>query len=1014
MLEHQALLYATKNGILAFTPKVLGDGVLALLPTTHVYGFVNNVTVPIALGATITYIDKLQGENILAAIKATKMASLLCVPRLIELLAAKIEQEIERKGPRMRQLIKNLIAFSYKIRATAGLNLGPYLFAAIHKKFGGHLKTFISGGSALEEKTFKLMTGLGFTIDEGYGLSETAGAVCSMRPNDRPTPGSMGIPHLGNQLKIGPVHEGQKGGEILIKGAQLMKGYFRNREATDNAMKDGWFHSGDLGHLDSYGHLFITGRIKEIIVTHTGQKAMPMDVERRYQGIPGVKELAVFGAPRAESTTQDIHAAIVVNEELVNELIHHRELYQHIVEKVVQRSLHVPAHLRISQVHLVNSIPKTSTLKVKRLELRKLHTHPQSQPTAAHPISAKDMTHIERIEEVNKAKKEDLWIEKKVMDVVENIARISKKQANNPLSAQTSLLIDLAFDSLTGLELALAIEEAFQIKLIGAKTDSMQTIGDLAAEVKRQLEGSGNASLLSGTEIASKLPETASPVPPQGLTAQDLPHSKGLAEPETPQKNTLQNTPQGNTGGIESPSPEQANPAQPLPQDLLALYAKTIELVQKIAAAAHKKLDKPINAASNFQSDLGFDSLVSLELVFLVEEEFKIRLSGDINQINTVEKLQQLIAKLTGHQLSKTNLKELSAETFPKPVPAEPALVTQEKSTLPIKDDQAAVTSQIVEITKNLMHHSNKQLREPIHEQTNFQVDLEFDSLLSLELVMEIERHFGVSLAGQAINQVLTIRQLSDLVMKLKRNNTHPGVFKDSKDQLHSALTRIEKSEPVLSFSAGTWNGHLRQTAEFFFRHYFQITSQGKDFIPQQRYILCANHASHLDVMSLILSTGGHIDDFAVLAAKDYFFKGAGHSSHFYKLLNLVPFDRDPGTQALLTNLMLSRQSFNLNKNLIIFPEGTRSLSGQLQSFKSFIGMLAWELQVPVLPACIKGTFELLPKGRSFPRKGPIHVAFGKPLRMEDYLPKGSSLSPTEIYQQITQDAFKRISELSS
>lgn len=368
ILHHTSALCSVKI-IHTGYPFSVGDQVLNILPFTHVYGLIDSLLSSLTSGATFTLVDKIYGDAILKALKETKTTVFLTVPRVIELFHTKIKRHIESKSSVVRFLLQKAIAFCAWIKEKTGLNLGRYIFSSIHNLFGGHLKLFASGGAPFNYKIAQDMVGLGFPLTEGYGATETAGVVVCVGTKYY-KPGSIGKIDLWNSLRIVTSGHGSIG-EIVLKGKSIMEGYFREPEATAEVLKDGWFHTGDLGYIDKDGYIYIQGRIKEIIVTSSGHKAMPHDVEKRYSDLHGIQELAVFGVPSLESHAEDLHAAVVVSEALENELDLEAQ-HKKVVESILKRHPEVPSHLRIHKVHIVPSIPKTTTLKVKRHILKSM------------------------------------------------------------------------------------------------------------------------------------------------------------------------------------------------------------------------------------------------------------------------------------------------------------------------------------------------------------------------------------------------------------------------------------------------------------------------------------------------------------------------------------------------------------------------------------------------------------------------------------------------------------------
>ncbi len=342
LLDHHALLAAVRGSVVISV--VSEDRFLCVLPLSHVIGICTTVLCALGHGCTVTFINEIKSEIILRALQATQTTIFIVVPRLIEIFYQKMMEKINRVP-----VLKALMS----VTGFLGLKTGRLLFSKAHRAFGGKLRLLLSGGAALNPDIWKGMSQLGFQVLAGYGLSETAGAIATNRPG-RLTIGTVGQPFDWVDLKIGPE------GEICLKGENVFRGYFRNPVLTAEVLKEGWFHTGDLGYFNAKGDLVVTGRIKELIVLQSGQKAIPSEVDRYYGNLEGIEDFASFGVPVSEGATTDtIHAALVSKLPLVK------------VEELLQkRGTSIPPHLRVSTVHLVESIPRTRSLKVKRGELR--------------------------------------------------------------------------------------------------------------------------------------------------------------------------------------------------------------------------------------------------------------------------------------------------------------------------------------------------------------------------------------------------------------------------------------------------------------------------------------------------------------------------------------------------------------------------------------------------------------------------------------------------------------------
>jgi long-chain acyl-CoA synthetase len=181
-------------------------------------------------------------------------------------------------------------------------------------------------------------------------------------------------------------------------------------------------------------------------------------------------------------------------------------------------------------------------------------------------------------------------------------------------------------------------------------------------------------------------------------------------------------------------------------------------------------------------------------------------------------------------------------------------------------------------------------------------------------------------------------------------------------------------------------------------------------------YILAANHSSHLDVgaiMAAVTARRGRAEAerLHVLGARDYFFNKPLKSWFFSRFFNVVPIRRD---QTGLDGLRTAKAILARGEPVLIFPEATRSRSGKMQLFKPGLGLLAYEANVPVIPACIQGTYAALPAGKVVPKALPLKIKFGAPLCMEDYRRSGATVARDELYRRISQDVRERIEKLAA
>ena len=431
------------------------DGMLSVLPLHHSFEFTTGLLLPLSRGAQIVYLHEVNGENVSRALKKGQVTCIVGVPALWDLLKRRILGKFQERSPKLEELVNAVIDANYLLRDETPLNFGPLLFLPIHLAFGGRIRYLISGASALSDSTLKTFRGLGFNLNEGYGLTEAAPVLTVTRPEGRVVAGSVGQPLPGVEIRI---HEpDRKGvGEVVARGPNVMAGYFGNQVATDEALRDGWLFTGDLGRLDEEGNLYLVGRSKEIIVDSNGKNVYPDEIEELYAAPEVIKELAVVGLP--DGAGERVAAVVVPQEDLTDEEVQSRvDAHMHDV------SGKLPLYKRIKTFEIrKEELPRTATRKLKRREL---------------VAWLQEKRLLEAKEPATATETEKEWL----LDLV---ARVAEK----PRSA-VSLdvgLDELGFDSLMYNELAGAIEAATGESLSADALMSTTGIREIADNLKRR------------------------------------------------------------------------------------------------------------------------------------------------------------------------------------------------------------------------------------------------------------------------------------------------------------------------------------------------------------------------------------------------------------------------------------------------------------------------------------------------------------------------------------------------
>lgn len=335
---------------------------MAFLPLHHTFGC-TGILLFLNHGCTNVFCDGIR--HIQSNLKEYKVSVFVCVPLLIEAMYKKIEKEIEKQGK--TKLIKVATGVSNTL-LKVGIDVRRKLFKDIINNLGGNLRLIISGASALDKKVAKAFNDFGILTIQGYGLTETSPVLAAENENCIKY-GSIGLSMPGVTLKIDNPNE-QGIGELIAKGPNVMLGYYENQEATDEVIKDGWFHTGDLARQDKDGYFFITGRMKNVIVLKNGKNIYPEELETLIGKLPYVEESMVFGYPKDDDLV--VSVKIVYNKDYVKQNfgdISEEELYNKIWTDVKQINQELTNYKHIKKL-IISDEPmiKTTTAKIKRFE----------------------------------------------------------------------------------------------------------------------------------------------------------------------------------------------------------------------------------------------------------------------------------------------------------------------------------------------------------------------------------------------------------------------------------------------------------------------------------------------------------------------------------------------------------------------------------------------------------------------------------------------------------------------
>jgi len=453
----------TIRDTLAVFPLDPGDHVLSILPLFHIMALQANLLGPLYAGARISYLETRDPQAIVNAFRDHEITAFLCVPLFYYQLHRRIFGEIARQSLGKRAAFGALLKFSRFLRTAFGWNAGRLFFRPVHERFGSRLRGFGVGAARFAPDIAADLHDLGFPFFQGYGMTETSG-LATISPMSLQGGLSSG-PALKN-LKVridAPDAQGQ--GAVLLRGENIMKGYWKDAEATDAALVDGWLRTGDIGYLSS-GNLHIVGREKEVIVLSSGKNIFPEPLETWFQSrCPLIQEMCVFAVSENGAGAERLHALVVPDAAKLRELqiVNIREALGYRIENL-NRDL--PAHEKLHGFDVrFDPLPRTSSRKLRRFRIQEeaARTRSRDLPRTAEEPGTADLGGLAIVRQI--------------------VAGIKPGREIHP---GQHLELDLSFDSLERVELLANLEEAFGMRIDAEQAGSIFTVADILALLPSQ------------------------------------------------------------------------------------------------------------------------------------------------------------------------------------------------------------------------------------------------------------------------------------------------------------------------------------------------------------------------------------------------------------------------------------------------------------------------------------------------------------------------------------------------
>ena len=505
MLTH-ANLVGEANAVLAVVKIGPEDALLGILPMFHVLAQMANLFLPLFNGARVVYLETLNTTELLRALQERNITAFCVVPQFFYLIHERILKELHKRGKLTLSLVHALMALNRGLRRI-GINAGKFFFGKIHATFGARMRYLVTGGSRFDPAIARDFYSFGIDVLNAYGLTETTGGAF-LNPPGHIVFGSVGKPFPGVEAKIvdpKPIEEGaEPAGEIAIRGAIVMKGYWNRPDATAEILRDGWLYTGDLGYFDSGGNLVITGRRKEVIVLANGKNVYPEEIENHYLQAHSVKEICVMALESrpGDPTSERLHAVIVPNFDLLRErkIVNAKEVIRLEIEALSHK---IASTKRLGSYDIwQEDLPRTTTRKLKRFQIeKKVRELQHQQETGDSDLAAgKPLTDDEQ-----------QWLEqedvKRALAVVRESARKFAGNRPDAIRPTHNLELDLGLDSMQRVELLTAIEQQLGGEVPEAQLAEIYSVRDLVDAVRASNgrgEGQGRAATPAWSTILSE------------------------------------------------------------------------------------------------------------------------------------------------------------------------------------------------------------------------------------------------------------------------------------------------------------------------------------------------------------------------------------------------------------------------------------------------------------------------------------------------------------------------------
>ncbi len=418
---------------------------LSVIPLSHLFEQTAGFFIPLRFGGKIIYVPSRKSRIILEAMKEENATVMISVPAILENIKDKIERNTDA------QKLSNLRNLGLKFP----ISVRRMLFNRILCELG-NIKYFPVGGAPISRDLEEFFDSIGILVLQGYGLTETS-PVLTMNSTSNKKIGTVGKVLPNQEIKL-------IDGEIIAKGDNITSGYYENKKATNDAIRDGWFYTGDLGEFDFEGFLTIKGRKKNMLLTSSGLNIYPEDVEKEIKKVSAIKDSCVLALDVGKNSV--ITAVILLKDNYALSGIKSAEFEKDLLSKI---NANLATHQQVQKIIVwtEKDFPRTPSLKIKRNDLKL-----QLDKILQKPSKSKDLKSSSKVSNILDAQDKNYSL---LCNLISDISSIDK----NKILPNSILSTDLAIDSLSRIELVSLVEEEFGVEISEDKINEKTTVQDL-------------------------------------------------------------------------------------------------------------------------------------------------------------------------------------------------------------------------------------------------------------------------------------------------------------------------------------------------------------------------------------------------------------------------------------------------------------------------------------------------------------------------------------------------------